>query len=230
MNNVVLSIFIKCCSGCPGRHLCDNPNPDSFANYSLSYCAYPSNCTVPGPCTLKGQDSCFVDRTDIWRSGVNLTIPSYSIDSMICRDLQTLSVHGVTLVGPAILGSCGGGSPAAFRSSLAILVSNESVPFFSLYLTVALIQMGILFLSLYLFSSASASYYLQFRIPVAKAVRVDFAASEVHDAPPQSASPTSYVVERDDDAVLAVPTPVLHSYPDKEEGGTRQAVDVVGLA
>jgi len=173
INNAVLSAFIKCCSGCTSG--CDNPDLSTFDNYTLPNCQAPSVCVEPVPCRQPTDQDCFILHDKLYRNNngeQQVFIPTNLIEDFICTDLASLSLAGVPLVGPASQDSCGGGSPDQFLNDVMSYFKAESTPFFAAYISVAIVQMCILFLTTGLVLSSSSAHY-RFpgaRVPAAKAV------------------------------------------------------------
>lgn len=111
LNNAVYSSYTACCTGCPSAQNCTNIQP--YYNQTLGNC-FNSNtstfiCGLVPTCSDSdpNQQACF--------KNPGTSIPPVSIDQGICTTFQSLkNGTNVPLVGSALTGSCGGGSPLQY--------------------------------------------------------------------------------------------------------------------
>jgi len=118
INNAVLSVFLKCCSGCPDN-VCNNPTPGSYFNGTLPYCAN-STCSSVLPCSMTSRSKCLVYP----QAAVNITVPPLAIPSTLCDGLSRvwIGTPSHAIVGAVSQGSCGKGDPAAFLQDMDTFV------------------------------------------------------------------------------------------------------------
>lgn len=153
-NNVMLSLFQKCCSGCPPNVVtCNNPTPGAFFNGTHPNCVAPSSCSAPVPCTSMTQTNCYVWTTEyLSRLTVNgqKLVPPVALTDDICATLGTLNSHGHKIVGPAYTGACGGGNPKNFMSQVAAYMEHVLGGVAVVFIIVAVVQGFLIGLSLYI--------------------------------------------------------------------------------
>ena len=118
LNNAVLSVYVKCCSGCP-NNVCNNPTPGSFFNGTLPYCSGNTTCTPISPCGTPNRQKCFV-----YPPGTNVTVPPLAIPDTLCSGLGQIWLGKIShaIVGPAFSGSCGAGDPVNFFQDMDTFV------------------------------------------------------------------------------------------------------------
>jgi len=123
INNVMFSVYTKCCTGCPSG--CNNTNPDSFSPVVLPYCAN-STCEFVPACESRKQDKCFnYFRMPPFPKPV-VEVPPLAIDDTVCFVLSRLSYGSEALVGPVDQGGCGLGDARTFHYTLALYVSART--------------------------------------------------------------------------------------------------------
>jgi len=152
INNAAFSVFLKCCSGCPppntvlsspntGLYIgCNNPDPTSFNNYTLTNCLQPGTntriCSVLKPCDVSSEAKCFV-----YYPGDPVIIPPISVANTVCTALSVLYIGNSSyIVGPAWQGSCGGGDPVVFLKQMDTFVSDSLIGIASFFTFVAVIE------------------------------------------------------------------------------------------
>lgn len=150
MNNALISVYNKCCSGCNNvdialftnslQHTCNmlsNPSAgDDFelenngwtanrCNVTLQQQYFPGHPTVlcenPGPCNASPWN---VDNCWIYPMQDNLTaavdFPPQYIDKGFCNTLNDLYIHGSPLVGFPQTGGCGSGMVRKFVDAMKL--------------------------------------------------------------------------------------------------------------
>ena len=138
INNAVLSVYQRCCTGCPRNVVpCNNPYYDTYVNGTLPYCTGAANtCKFVTPCTQSVQGNCF-----IYRGNDPYIIPPYSPDQSVCNVLSVLSTTNpsgqtVKLVDYASKGGCGGGDPTVFLRNLSTYLSSHLVGVFVVFILI----------------------------------------------------------------------------------------------
>ena len=149
INNLAFSMYVKCCTGCPTG--CNNTTPGAFSNVTLSYCAFPNTCASVGACNSPTQNNCFV-HSSLGRLPRNFSIPTSYVNDYVCSSLQSMNLNGAALVGAASTGACGGGDPSQFLQNLSAYLKSSVSAILGVYIFVALLQFGMLFLGCYMSS------------------------------------------------------------------------------
>ena len=148
-NNVLMSAFMKCCTGCPNG-ICNNPNPGAYYNGSLPYCASPKdNCTTITVCSGAGQTNCLM-YTPQYQAQFGSMVPPVTIPDNVCSQLSRTSFHGHHVVGYASSGDCGGGDPQKFMYAVAHYVESVLGGVSVVFVLVAVIQFFIVALAIYI--------------------------------------------------------------------------------
>ncbi|KAH9251050.1 hypothetical protein BASA81_011110 [Batrachochytrium salamandrivorans] len=143
LNNALLSVFSKCCSGCdnvkvseytsgvvttcnmlsaPGDDFVAKNNgwTGNLCNTTLQQGAYPSQptitCEVPSPCTSTNTDNCWVYAQGTHPS--TNAYPPFYVDNAFCTLLSGVQVLGSPVVGYPQIHGCGRGTVREFVSSM----------------------------------------------------------------------------------------------------------------
>jgi len=122
INNLVLSAYVKCCTGCPVG--CNNTLPGAYSPTQLPYCPGTS-CESVGPCRSKSQDKCF-NYFARGRGSGPIYVPTDVVDDSVCSWLSRFSYGTSPLVVPAVDGGCGFGDGRIFYQNLQAYVSSRS--------------------------------------------------------------------------------------------------------
>lgn len=144
VNNGVLSVFVKCCTGCPGA-ICNNPTPNSFSNVTLPYCVGNNTCQTILPCGANSGRKCFV-----YPTGQQPIVPPVYVPDSLCSGLTSVWVGNRYVVGPAPQGSCGGGDPVQFMQDMDTIVGYSLDGVAGFFTFVAVIEGFALVAGLYL--------------------------------------------------------------------------------
>jgi len=123
INNLAMSVYVKCCSGCPSG--CNNSMPNSFSTQILPYCG-DNQCEFVGPCASKTQDKCFNYFLNNGFFKRPVEVPTDLVDDSVCNLLSGLSYNSLPLVGFAVSGGCGYGDARIFHQNLADYVTSRS--------------------------------------------------------------------------------------------------------
>lgn len=118
INNGAFSIFMKCCSGCPGGG-CNNTAPGAYYNGTLPFCSGNVTCTIVQSCSTTTSPKCFVNSPPLQQT----LVPPLNIDDRLCLALESIWVNNHYIVGLADSGSCGAGDPSKFLYDLNTFVS-----------------------------------------------------------------------------------------------------------
>jgi len=108
MNNAIYSTYTTCCTGCVPNQNCTNILP--YYNKTNGNCLDANTtfiCQLVPNCANSTQDACFLNPD---------TIPPVAVDGGVCDLFESVKNNNVPLVGPAITGSCGGGSPNQYMA------------------------------------------------------------------------------------------------------------------
>lgn len=125
VNNGILSTFTACCTGCP-----DSPVDTTVCQVGMTapYYSRPlANCN-----STLGQPACkYVRKCDVGYSnsscfaGTVTQVPPLNPDGAFCATFAAFSVNNRTIVGPYSTGSCGGGSPSAYMSTVVSYINSQ---------------------------------------------------------------------------------------------------------
>jgi len=143
-NNVVLSAWLKCCTGCDPKKVpaCNNPDATSYYVVTLSNCNGTVVCQTAPICPSSGgATNCFVYPPGT----VNQYRPSTNIDQSFCYLLSTISAAGSPIVGFADTGSCGGGDPGVFMTNISTYVGPKLYFVGVMFALITVIQSTVLF-------------------------------------------------------------------------------------
>lgn len=113
LNDGVLSVYVMCCTGCEDAN-CTNQSLGGFPKLTLSNCAKDNSCQVVPGCDQNQSGKCFVNTHDLF--------PPCAVNGHLCKTLSKIFVDDHPIVGPAHLGSCGGGDPQVFQHDFDLFV------------------------------------------------------------------------------------------------------------
>jgi len=173
VNNAVLSVYTRCCSGCDNSQVsaytggdpmtCNNLG-STFITLNNGYVhvrcnvtkqaqAYPQlptiTCEFPGPCLSTTQSYCwkYFDGP-VPRS--NFNYPPEYIDPTFCSLLAQLQQSGHPLVGFPQSGGCGGGKISSFISDVDNYFSPKMYLIGVVFALIAAVQGSVIFVGLYI--------------------------------------------------------------------------------
>jgi len=120
INNNVLSMYQACCTGCPPDAKCNNAQ--SFYNFSLPNCNNTAGtilCQYPQVCSANNNitTGCYTD----------LSIPTLSVDPLLCSTMTYFVENGAPLVGPVTKDSCGNGTASTFQNNVYDYMGRQTV-------------------------------------------------------------------------------------------------------
>ena len=159
LNDAVLSLYTRCCSGCPGTdpavNQCNNPNA-YFPGVS-TYCYNRPNgaggtitCSQVQSCTAAVTSYCYV-----YLPGDPLLRPTHNIDPTLCTLLSTLNGANGPIVGYVDKGGCGAGQVSTFVSNLDDYFSPKLYLVGVGFAVIAFIQSTVVFVGIYVILCAS---------------------------------------------------------------------------
>ena len=116
-NNILLSTYTSCCSGCPkSGSPCNQAQP--YFNFTLANCQG-AGCKLVYPCNSTLASGCYVfDKSE------EVVIPAYPVDNSTCAALSSVVFNGAGIVGPVSKGSCGQGDPVKFANNIYMYVAG----------------------------------------------------------------------------------------------------------
>lgn len=147
VNNAALSVFLKCCTGCP-NNVCNNPAKGAFSNVTLANCGGSNStaCQFVVPCGLPASGSkCFV-----YQQNVPQVVPPLVIPDSLCNGLSNVWITNRYIVAPVAQGGCGNGDPASFIQDLDTFVGYSLDGVAAFFTFVAVIEALALVAGLYL--------------------------------------------------------------------------------